>query len=130
MSNAKKLILIGKDDTTVFLVKKFAKKHNLEFASYTEHEWATLEEIDQYIQDEELSTQVTSLPIGYNDGVSLDSITKQHIKKVLHLKALNINEVAKTLKISRATLYRKMEENGLNIKEERKELLKKYNQAA
>ena len=131
MSNSKKLILVGgKNDGTIFLAKKFAKKHGLDFANYTENEWATLEEIDQYIQDEELSTQIVSLPMGNNEDVSLDSITKKHIEKMLYLKQLNINEVAKTLKISRATLYRKMEQNGLNIKNERKELLEKYNQVA
>ena len=130
MSNSKKLILIGKDNETVLLVKKFAKKHNMEFATYTENEWATLEEIDQYIQDEELSTQVINLPVGKNEDVSLDNITKKHIEKVLYMKQLNINEVAKTLKISRATLYRKMEKNGLSLKNEREELLKKYNKAA
>lgn len=130
MSNSKKLILIGKDEKIISLAKNFAKKYNLDFASYTEKDWATLEEIDQYIQDEELSTQVLNLPAGQNEDVSLDSITKKHIEKVLYLKQLNINEVSKTLKISRATLYRKMEQNGLNRKNERKKLLKKYDQAA
>jgi len=130
MFNSKKLNLNGKDEKIISIAKKFAKKYSLDFASYTEQDWATLEEIDQYIQDEELSTQVLNLPVGQNEDVSLDSITKKHIEKVLYLKQLNINEVSKTLKISRATLYRKMEQNGLNRKNERKKLLKKYDQAA
>ncbi|MBC6415258.1 MAG: DUF1492 domain-containing protein [Bdellovibrionales bacterium] len=127
MSQIEKLILVTskKNDTTTELVKNFAKQARLEFSTYTEDEWATLEEIDQYIQDEEVSKQVVQLPIGKNEDVSLENITKKHIKKILYLKQLNVNEVAKTLKISRATLYRKMEKNGLNIKEERKEMLKK-----
>ena len=131
MSNLKKLILVGPESEVTAVVKKFAKQNNLDFAAYTENEWATLEEVEQYIQDEELSTQIVDLPIGRNEDVSLNSITKKHIQKILHLKKLNVNEVARTLKISRATLYRKMEKNGLSIKKEREKILKRsQNQAA
>ena len=123
-----KLILVGKDHKTMLLVQKFAKKHGFHFETYTEHEWATLEEIDQYIQDEELSKQVIHLPVGRNESISLDNMTKKHIEKVLCLKNLNIKEAAKTLKISRATLYRKMEQSGLSLKNERKKMFKKLSE--
>ena len=121
-----RLIFVGpsaSDQTEV--IEKFAKKNNLNFSIFTEGEWATMEEIDQYIQEEELSKQISNLPIGKNQDFSLDSITKQHIKKILQLKRLNINAVARTLKIGRATLYRKLEKNGLNIKQERQNFLSK-----
>ena len=130
MDPSQKLILIGKDKENTLLVKKFAKKYGMDFATYTEQEWATLEEIDQYIQDEELSTQVINLPVGKNEDISLDNITKKHIEKVLRMKQSNMNEVAKILKISRATLYRKMEKNGLNLRKERQELFKKQKKVA
>ena len=101
------------------------KKNNLAFTTYTESEWATLEEIDQYIQEEELSKQIINLPLGSNQEFSLDKIQEATIKKVTQMKSLNINEAAKTLKIGRATLYRRLEKYGMDLKKERKELMKK-----
>ena len=121
-----RLIFVGPGSSNkTALIEQFAKKQGLDFSRYSDSEWATMEEIDQYIQEEELSRQVSNLPMGKNQDFSLDHITRQHIKKILQLKKLNINAVARTLKIGRATLYRKLEKSGLNIKEERKEFLNK-----
>ena len=127
LSNKKaRLIFVGPGSSQkTALIEQFAKKNGLDFSIYSDSEWATMEEIDQYIQEEDLSKQVSNLPMGKNQDFSLDHITRQHIKKILQLKKLNINAVARTLKIGRATLYRKLEKSGLNIKEERKEFLNK-----
>ena len=119
------LISVGASDTKNRLISKFAEENNLSFTTYTESEWATLEEIDQYIQEEDLSKQIINLPLGSNQEFSLDKIQETTIKKVTQMKNLNINEAAKTLKIGRATLYRRLEKYGLDVKKERKELIKK-----
>ena len=119
------LISVGANPAKSLLISKFAEENNLDFATYTESEWATLEEIDQYIQEEELSKQIINLPLGANQEFSLDKIQEATIKKVTQMKNLNINEAAKTLKIGRATLYRRLEKYGLDVKKERKEFMKK-----
>ncbi|MCY4321470.1 MAG: hypothetical protein OXC37_03575 [Bdellovibrionaceae bacterium] len=113
------LVCIGGDEKQKSLISKFAKKNQLKFTTYTETEWATLEEIDQYIHEEDLSKQIINLPIGSNDSFSLDKIQEKTIKKVTQIKKININEAAKRLKIGRATLYRKLEKYGLSHKKKR-----------
>ena len=123
--NKATLISVGTNSVTNQLISKFAEENGLAFTTYTENEWATLEEIDQYIQEEDLSKQIINLPVGSNQEFSLDKIQETTIKQVTQMKKLNINEAAKTLKIGRATLYRRLEKYGLDVKKERKELLKK-----
>ena len=119
------LISVGAGRQTNRLISKFANSNHLDFMTYTESEWATLEEIDQYIQEEELSKQIINLPVGANKDFSLEKIQEETIKKVTQIKDININKAAKRLKIGRATLYRKLEKYGLNIKKEREKQLKK-----
>ena len=123
--NKATLISVGTNSVTNQLITKCAEENGLAFTTYTENEWATLEEIDQYIQEEDLSKQIINLPVGSNQEFSLDKIQETTIKQVTQMKKLNINEAAKTLKIGRATLYRRLEKYGLDVKKERKELLKK-----
>ena len=119
------LISVGAGQQTNRLISKFARSNHLDFMTYTESEWATLEEIDQYIQEEELSKQIINLPVGSNKDFSLDKIQEETIKRVTQIKDININKAAKRLKIGRATLYRKLKKYSLNIKKEREKQLKK-----
>ena len=119
------LISVGANHLQKQVISKFARTNHLNLMTYTEEEWATLEEIDQYIQEEELSKQIVNLPIGSNKDFSLDNLQEATIKRVTQIKNLNINEAAKRLKIGRATLYRKLEKYGLQIKNERKKQIKK-----
>ena len=119
------LILVETTPMKRHLVAQFAKENSLNFITYTEKEWATLEEIDQYIQEEDLSKQILNLPIGANKDFSLDKLQEETIKKMTQIKNLNINETAKRLKIGRATLYRRLEKYGLNLKTEREKQTKK-----
>lgn len=45
--------------------------------------------------------------------VTLEQIEKEHIKKVLDLTKWSVNEASKILGVSKATLYRKMEQYGI-----------------
>ncbi len=45
--------------------------------------------------------------------VTLEEIEKEHIKKVLDLTKWSVNEASKILGVSKATLYRKMEQYGI-----------------
>ena len=119
------LISVGANPKQNKAISMFARENQLDFMTYTETEWATLEEIDQYIQEEEISKQIVNLPIGANTDFSLDKIQKRTIKKVTQIKNINIHEAAKKLKIGRATLYRKLEKYGLNLKQEREKQIKK-----
>ena len=121
-----RLILVAKDKFQIRRVEQFAKSLHLEFSVYSEEEWATMEEIDQYIQEEELSKQVINLPVGTNDVFSLDNVEAEAIKKVVTKSKGNMMKAARTLKIARATLYRKMQRYGLNLKEQREKQLKKH----
>ena len=113
------LILVGNNHKKARLTSHFAQENGLDFMTYTESEWATLEEIDQYIQEEELSKQIINLPVGANKDLSLDKIQEKTIKNITKIKNLKVHEAAKRLKIGRATLYRKLEKYGLNLKKER-----------
>ena len=119
------LVSIGASHMQNRGISKFARQNSLDFMTYTEDEWATLEEIDQYIQEEELSKQIINLPIGSNQDISLDQLQKTTIKKIDKIKNISVNKMAKKLKIGRASLYRKMEKHGIKLKSERKNQTKK-----
>jgi len=119
------LILIGENKFHIKKAKSFAKENHFKFHSYSEEEWATLEEIDQYIQEEELSKQIIDLPVGKKAISSLDELEAETIKSVIQNTNGNMKKAALILKIARATLYRKMEKYGLNLKKQREELFKK-----
>ena len=119
-SNLKpKLIFVGGNKAQFKRVQKFAEDSNFKYYAYSDVEWATLEEIDQYIQDEEVSKQVVDLPIGQKAVSSLDEVEVNTIKTVIKNSGGNMIKAARTLKIARATLYRKMEKYGLNLKKHR-----------
>ena len=119
-----KLVFVGKNASQIQKAEKFAKNNQFEFLSYSEEEWATLEEIDQYIQEEELSKQVITLPIGQNKDSSLDAIEAETIQKVIKQVNGNMKKAAQVLKIARATLYRKMKRHSLDLKREREKQYK------
>lgn len=114
-----RLIFVG-DGKPSQAVSQFAQKHGLEFKVYNDSEWATLEEIDQYIQEEEVSKQIIDLPLGGNAAFSLNSAADQNVKRISQLKKLSVKEAARALKIGRATLYRKLEKNSSRLKKKLK----------
>lgn len=120
-----RLILVGENKFHIKKAENFAKENHFKFHSYSKEEWATLEEIDQYIQEEELSKQIINLPVGKKAISSLDELESETIKRVVQNTNGNMMKAARILKIARATLYRKMEKYGLNLKKQRKELFKK-----
>lgn len=124
-----KLIFVGANKFQIKKVEKFARESRLEFMTYSEGEWATLEEIDQYIQEEELSKQIINLPVGKRTAFSLDDLEAETIKRVIKNVNGNMMKAARTLKIARATLYRKMERYGLNLKEKREKQMKQQNKS-
>lgn len=122
-NNEPKLIFVGGNKLHLKRVEKFAKDNHFKFSSYSDGEWATLEEIDQYIQEEELSKQVINLPVGKKAVSSLDEMEAETIKQVIKNFDGNMIKAARTLKIARATLYRKIERYGWNLKKRREEQL-------
>ena len=124
-----RLIFVGENPLHLKKVEKFAKSSGFDFHHYSEAEWATLEEIDQYIQDEELSKKTVHLPAGKKTVASMDEIEAETIRKVLQKTNGNVLKASQALKIARATLYRKMERYGLNLKREREQQMKKYKEA-
>ncbi|MGI9549189.1 MAG: helix-turn-helix domain-containing protein [Bdellovibrionales bacterium] len=116
-----KIILITNDESVSLKVKEVATSHNHEFMSYTEDEWATFDEIDEYIQDGDmLPKKVFALPFGKNSFQSLEDMEAKTILKVINDVNGNAVKAAKTLKIGRATLYRKLDKYGINLKQMRK----------
>lgn len=120
-----KLIFVGKNKFQIKRAKKFAESNGFRFLSYSEEDWATLEEIDQYIQEEEFSKKIVALPAGKRTASSLDELEAETIKKVVQDVNGNMMQAARTLKIARATLYRKIERYGMDLKKQREEQVKK-----
>ena len=115
------LIFVGGNKFHLKRAEKFAKDNHFKFSSYSDGDWATLEEIDQYIQEEELSKQIVNLPTGQKAVASLDEMEAETIKRVIKSFDGNMIKAARTLKIARATLYRKIERYGWNLKKQREE---------
>ena len=124
-TNWPRLILVGENKFHIKKAENFAKENHFKFHSYPEEEWATLEEIDQYIQEEELSKQIINLPVGKKSISSLEELESETIKRVVQNTNGNMMKAARILKIARATLYRKMEKYGMNLKKQREDLFKK-----
>ena len=111
-----KIILITNDKKTVSKFKKMALESNCKFSNYTEDDWATFDDIEQYIQDEELLRKVVALPSGYRSAFSLEEVEAEAIKRVINGVNGNALRAAKCLKIGRATLYRKLDKYGLSLR--------------
>lgn len=120
-----KLILVGGDQDQFKTIKQIAKDNNFDYLTYSNIEWATLEEIDQYIQDEDLSKQVVELPKGKQMMSSLDKLEEGILKQIIKNLNGNMLKAIRTLKIARAVLYKKTEEHSLSLKKQREDELKK-----
>ena len=120
-----KLILVGGDQDQLKTIQKVAKDNNFEYLTYSNIEWATLEEIDQYIQDEELSKQVVDLPKGKQMMSSLDELEEGILKQIIRNLNGNMLKAIRTLKVARAVLYKKTEKHSLNLKKQKDEKFKK-----
>ena len=117
--NNVRLISVGASPLQNQAISKFAKDNDIDFMTFTENEWVTFEEIDQYIQEEDLSKQIISLPVGNNKDSSLDTLQESSDKEKSQIIDLSIKEKAKRLKIGRATLYRKIEKISLILKKDK-----------
>ena len=121
-----KLIFVGKKTSPEMKkARRLASQYRMAFQSYSEEEWATLEEIEQYIQEEELSKQIIHLPSGLMPVSSLGAMEAETIKRAMKKVNGNVQKAARILQISRATLYRKIEKYCLDIKWEKEDQLKK-----
>ena len=129
MPKKSKLICVSNRPSHIRRMKKLASQNNYEFSSFSEEEWATIEEIDQHIPDEGISTtNVTSLPLGVRPLFSLDDMEAKAIKRVIYKVNGNAAQAARALKIGRATLYRKLDRYGFNLKYVRREQDRKQQQ--
>ncbi len=122
-SSMVKVILITNDQNAVAEVKNMALKNQYNFTNYTEDDWATFEDIEQYIQDEEISKKIIDLPMGHRPVFSLEEMEAETIKKVINNVNGNAVKAAKALKIGRATLYRKLDKYGFSLKQIRRHRL-------
>ena len=52
----------------------------------------------------------------YNEDISLDELEKKYIKRILDKTGWNVKEACEILKISKATIYRKIEQYKLSEK--------------
>lgn len=111
-----KLIVIGDDESLLKKAKTFALTNNLILKHYTEEDWATLEEIDQYIQEEDISKQVINLPFGASPIALSSQLEERRIKQSLKRNKQSLTKLAKKMKITRAILYKKLELYSLKNK--------------
>ncbi len=122
MPKKSKLICVSNRPSHIRRMRRLALQNNYEFSSFSEEEWATIEEIDQHIPDEEISTtNATSLPLGVRPLFSLDDVEAKAIKRVIYKVNGNAARAARALNIGRATLYRKLDRYGFNLKYVRRE---------
>ena len=119
MSSRPKLICVSNSPIHISRMKKMAEQSNYDFGSYSEEEWATIEEIEQHIPDEGISTNVTSLPLGVRPLFSLDEMEAKIIRRTIYKVNGNAAQAARALKIGRATLYRKLDKYGFSLKQVR-----------
>jgi len=116
-----KVILITNDQEVSNKIKKIALQLKCHFASYTEEEWATFDDLEDYIQDEEIAKHIIALPKGDRSVHSLNTIESEAIKQVIHKVGGNAVKAAKVLNIGRATLYRKLRKHRLSLDQARKD---------
>lgn len=83
----------------------------------TEDEWATVEEIKELDNEEVSLPKIISLPSGKRPISSLDEVEAEMIRSTVESVKGNAAQAAKALQIGRATLYRKLDKYGLNLKE-------------
>lgn len=124
-NSQQKLIIVSENDLLIKKARQFADKHQLKLLTFSEEEWVTIEEIDQYIEEEELSKQVLNLPTGNETVSALDMLEAETIKKAIKDSNGNMMEASRVLKIARATLYRKIERYGLKLKQQREKQIAK-----
>ena len=125
MPGKPKIICISDSLSHIYKMKKLAERNDYDFSSYSEDEWATIEEIELHIPDEGFSTNITSLPMGARPLFSLDELEAKTIRRVIYKVNGNAAHAARALKIGRATLYRKLNKYGFNLKQVRKDQIEK-----
>lgn len=110
------IILVSDHNAEIQAVGAFCKKNNYTFSVYTVEEWNSRADEAFLHHNEENSLQVLRLPSGHRPIFSLEEIESYIIEKVLSLCGGNTSKAARLLRIGRATLYRKIEKLGIELK--------------
>ena len=108
-----KLILVSDNWTYIQKVQEFAQKEGFEFSYYAEKDSESFDinESRAVVVDKD------SLPTGWNPVLSMGEMESHVIKKILRKCDGNIKKTAKILKISRSTLYRKLDTLNISLKD-------------
>lgn len=113
---ASQIILISDKVSEVQKVESFSRKNRCLFSVYTPEEWSSRSDEAFLFHNEEFSQKALPLPSGYRPIFSLDEIEAYIIEKVLGICSGNTSKAARLLRIGRATLYRKIEKLGIELK--------------
>ena len=135
-----KLLFISNSLADVEKVKYFAKKNHFSFEHYSKEEWKNLsakgvkwaKEVkwtkgtkkNQKKPSNTInhSLSIIKMPVTGSSIQTMDEIKFEGIKTALLQSRGNASKAAKSLKISRATLYRKLYELGMNLESMRKNI--------
>ena len=110
------IILVSDKPDEIQKVGDFSRKNCYVFSVYTPEEWNSRSDEVFLFHNEESSLKVISLPSGHRPVFSLEEVEAYIIEKVLSLCDGNTSKAARLLRIGRATLYRKIEKLGLELK--------------
>ena len=110
------IILVSDKATEIQKVGDFSRKNHYTFSVYTPEEWNSRSDEVFLFHNEECSSKVVALPSGHRPVFSLEEVEAYIIEKVLALCDGNTSKAARLLRIGRATLYRKIEKLGLELK--------------
>lgn len=124
-----KLIFVSSDSRKITKAQKFADKNEYQFDNYTEDEWATVEEINDYIQDEVTCSKIIQLPEG-KTPVYEETKTPEQEDKIERLAGSDKKKKARIIKIAEAATFKKFEKEGEALKKQREEELKKLKKAS
>ena len=108
-------------------VMEFAKDRGYSLVYYSKEEWEnreaqlqqTLEKNDDSTNKEngqEKKTPSATVPISLYRAHTMEKIKEESIRQALRMHHGNTTRVAKSLKIGRATLYRKIKKMKINLK--------------
>lgn len=126
-----KLLFISNNLVDVEKVKHFAKKNQFSLEHYSKEEWKTLSAkwVKKNLKKDNNTTNhsfsLIKMPIATNSIQTMDDIKLEAIRTALLQSRGNASKAAIALKISRATLYRKLNEFGMSLESMRKNIAEK-----
>lgn len=115
-----KIIFISNNKRLAKAVKVFAVEKKHDYDHYTEEEWATFEDIEYYINGDD-PLGIPNLPVGCYPVSTMESMKVFTIKKAMANAQGNVLQAAKTLGLSRSTLYRKLDKYKIDVSDIRDE---------